>query len=171
MDTNQMLIFVLVIFDFAKCLYTIRIDYNDKDFCLLNTTWIQNILKQNANYWNSSSQKCINKTFDKTEFDNLRLVDIKENRLNYKRINSCSLNTIELLKMLDNNLGKEYHLTKSCQRNKRQNNRERNPSEFVIPKEFVIEIVKYFQIKELLIVLDKTNLTGMEIVFEYFKSC
>ena len=171
MDTNKILIYVVLIFDFAKYLYTIRIDLKDNDFCCLTTTWIQNILKQNENHWNLSSHECINKTLEKIEFDNLRLVDIKENRLNYKRIDSCSLNTIGLLKKLDNNLGKEHHLTKSCQRNKRQYDRERTPSKFVIPKEFVIEIVKYFQIKELLIVVDKTDLTGTGILSEYFKSC
>ena len=171
MDTNQMLIFVFLIFYYAKCLCTIKVGLNDNDFCCLTTTWIENILKQNENYRNLSSQKCINKTLDKMAFDDLRLVDIKQNRLNFKRINSCSLNTIELFKKLDNNLEKEYHLTKSCQRNKRQENRERAASELVIPKEFVIEIVRYFQIKELLIVLDKTNLTGKETLYEYFKSC
>ena len=70
----------------------------------------------------------------------------------------CKCNILQ--QHVDRNVTTQNLLNEFYHRNKRNDEEKENDLKFSIPKEFLIQIVQYFQIKELLFVIDKTNLTG-----------
>ena len=150
--------FVILIFGFHKCHNAYKSDLDESTFCFFNTSWFLNDGQQN-DCRNVLSQHNIDiKKFYAPSLSVYELIDSKPDKLKLKSLTSCQhLLWKENLK-LEEYENEEEQITISNRRRKREEDEDNKESEVLI--QFLIQVAEYFQLKELLFVIDKTSLIG-----------
>ena len=137
MGSNRIAVIIIFVFGYGNCNNTNTIGLNDNTSDIFNKTWIQH-----------------------SGLEKLCKFNILQQHVDNQRWAECFLNIHKLCTKLDKNVTTQNLLNELYHRDKRNDEEKENDLKFSIPKEFLIQIVQYFQIKELLFVIDKTNLTG-----------
>ena len=137
MGTFKFTAFVIFIFGFNECHNAYKNDLDKSNFCFFNTSL---------------------KELNESSLDDFEFIGYKDNEFMYKSLTSCHHFLRKGKSMVDNYEKKEEHIIISNRRSKRQEDDDNKETEVLI--QFLIQVAEYFQLKELLFVIDKTSLIG-----------
>ena len=138
--------FVIFIFTFNNCHNVYKSDLDKPNLCFFNTSWTQHHCN------------CDLKELDESSLDDAKFICSKHNEFMYKSLTSCHHFMKKRKSDLKKYEKKEEYITISNRRSKRQEDDDNKETEVLI--QFLIQVAEYFQLKELLFVIDKTSLIG-----------
>ena len=164
---HRITISILFVLGFNKCQNANfkNISIHEKSFSFFfNESLIHNCESKEVCLFTFSRPECDWQCLRKLDLDDLNSICLYENESRPKMMALSIQNICKFLNKQNSSLSsfipKEELISATNQRIKRQENEDGKDSEIFVSKDFLIQIAKYFQIKELLFVIDKTNITG-----------